>query len=92
MRTLEIPAKMISKRHSIILGIDDSKAINQRKLKELMFESVGLNVNDSADRHHILQVTLPQDIITVVETYVRKQKKKELMEQHIQGQFKYQLK
>ena len=39
MLTLEIPAKMISKRHSIILGIDDSKAINQRKLKELMFDS-----------------------------------------------------
>ena len=78
MWTLEIPAKMIPRRISYSLGIEDSKAINQQKLKELMFDSSRIKCQCLSWQTSYFIGQSPQDIITVVETNVCKQKKRNL--------------
>jgi len=55
-----IPVGMIERRHSTVLGLDDTKALNERRLKQLMDEHVtGITVtfNPSTFNLHQLKWT-----------------------------------
>merc|ERR1712062_625036 len=47
-----IPVGMIERRHSTVLGLDDTKALNERRLKQLMDEHVTVDKFEKVENDH----------------------------------------